>query len=67
MVMKRSFSTKLFPKRLFDEYITLDFEGYEFQSIKGYDEFLTIFYGDYMTLPPVEKRVGKHDIIAYFK
>lgn len=67
MVMKNSFSTKLFPKRLFDEYITLDFEGYKFQSIKGYDEFLTIFYGDYMTLPPIEKRVGKHGIIAYFK
>ena len=67
MVMKKSFSKKLFPKRLFDEYITLDFEGYEFQSIKGYDEFLTIFYGDYVTLPPVEKRIGKHGIIAYFK
>lgn len=67
MVMKESFSTKLFPNRLFNEYITLAFEGYEFQSIKGYDEFLTIFYGDYMTLPPVEKRVGKHGIIAYYK
>jgi len=67
MVMKKNFLDKIFPKNIFNEYITLDFEGYAFQSIKEHDKFLTIFYGDYMKLPPVEQRIGKHGIIAYFK
>jgi len=31
----------------------------------GYEEYLTKTYGDYMTLPPVEKRV-QHDFEAYW-
>ncbi len=32
------------------------FEGYMFQCMKGAKEYLTFSYGDYMQLPPVEKR-----------
>ena len=32
---------------------------------KNYDEFLTQFYGDYMTLPPEEKRFYSHEFHAY--
>ena len=67
MAIKKSFFYKIFPKNLFDEYIYLDFEGSSFQCIKHYDQFLKIFYGNYMELPPVEQRVGKHGIVAYFK
>ena len=34
----------------------MDYETAKFPCPKGYDEFLTMTYGDYMTPPPVEKR-----------
>lgn len=67
MVMSKEYMSKIFPNYIFDEYITLDFEGRPFPCIKDYDLFLKIFYGEYMQLPPVEKRIGKHGITAYFK
>ena len=33
------------------------FEGHRFCIPKGYDEWLTAFYGNYMELPPIEKRI----------
>ena len=47
-----------FPIDLFDETFETEFEGRFFFAPKRYDEYLTIEYGDYMTLPPVEKRNG---------
>ncbi len=38
------------------------FEGVEFSIPAGYDQFLRHAYGDYMQLPPEEKRAGKHEI-----
>ncbi len=48
------------------EYI---FEGMKFYGIKDYDYYLRTLYGDYMTLPPVEKRSGDHkaSIIKFSK
>ncbi len=43
------------------------FEGHEFYTTNGYDEYLRGLYGDYMTLPPEEKRVSHHDFRAYWK
>ena len=42
----------------------IEFEGKVFNAFKGKEYFLSESYGDYMTLPPVEKRVS-HEIIAY--
>lgn len=36
--------------------IDVVFEGVTFQGIKDYDSYLTFKFGDYMQLPPVEKR-----------
>ena len=44
------------PRECFDEYIEKDFEGYQFKVFKKYDLYLKTLYGDYMTLPPIEKR-----------
>ena len=46
------------PVHCFDGYTTLEFEGMQFPVLAGYDEFLSRFYGDYMTPPPPEKRCG---------
>ena len=43
-----------------------EFEGYTFCIPEGYEEFLTAFFGDYMTLPPEDKRVV-HDFECYIK
>lgn len=44
------------PRECFDEYIEKDFEGHSFKIFKKYDLYLTTLYGDYMKLPPPDKR-----------
>ena len=52
------------PKEIFQLTDKVEFEGEEFLAPKGYDKYLQIHYGNYMELPPEEKRVGVHaDII----
>ena len=41
------------------------FEGRQYKIMKGYDEYLSNLYGNYMQLPPKEKQVLAHDFIAY--
>lgn len=36
--------------------IQVEFEGKEYQIFSGYDYYLSNLYGDYMKIPPVEKR-----------
>lgn len=38
------------------ERIDVEFEGYIFPGLKCYEQYLTQLYGNYMELPPVEKR-----------
>lgn len=47
----------------FDNPLLMDFEGYQFKAPRRYHEFLTSGYGDYMQLPPEEKR-AVHDFDA---
>ena len=46
-----------FPTSLFESYTNVCFEDFEFKSIKGYDKYLRTIYGDYMQLPPEDKRI----------
>ena len=43
----------------FQQVVEFEFEGNKFFAMNGYDEVLRTYYGDYMVLPPVEKRVPK--------
>ena len=52
---------------IFSEYIEVEFEGYHVMCFKHYDSFLTNIYGDYMALPPVEKRITHHTYDAYYR
>lgn len=44
-----------------------EFEGLRFKIPAAYDTWLTAIYGNYMQLPPVEKRVSNHGTTAYWK
>lgn len=54
-------------KRVFDAFIDVEFEGGIYKAPIGYDEWLKAFYGDYMEVPPPEKRVTHHSFVAYIK
>jgi lipopolysaccharide cholinephosphotransferase len=53
------------PSEVFMEYGTILFEGREYSCIKSTDTYLSALYGDYMTLPPMEKRVAPHLYDSY--
>lgn len=56
-----------FKKQDMDKFVEVEFEGHHFKAIVGYDDFLTAHYGNYMQLPPEEKRVTHHTFEAYWK
>lgn len=45
---------------LFDKLIDVDFEEFKFKATIHFDQFLSLRYGDYMTLPPMEERKPYH-------
>lgn len=51
---------EIFPKKWFAETIIVPFEDFEIHIPKEYHKLLTQLYGDYMQLPPEEKRVSHH-------
>lgn len=55
------------PLDVFQHYIKLSFEGHYYNAIENYDSYLKAHYGDYMQLPPIEKRVSNHINKVYWK
>ena len=53
-----------YPLAGWNEMAELEFEGKKFPAIGCWDEYLHGIYGDYMKLPPVEKRVA-HEMKAW--
>ena len=64
--MKRSLNgfTGALKKKVYEKSYK-EFEGHFFCVPKGYDEWLTAFFGDYMDLPPLEKRIPSHPTECY--
>lgn len=48
----------------FERQVEVDFEGYKFPAFSCWDSYLNGLYGDYMQLPPVEKRQS-HEVEAF--
>lgn len=53
----------IIPVSAMEEMIEVPFEDTTFKVPKGYDVYLTHAYGDYMKLPPEDKRENRHQII----
>ncbi len=54
------------PKEDFVHCVEVEFEGYKFLAMNGYDAVLQRYYGDYMKLPPVSQRQPKIDSYINF-
>ncbi len=51
---------EMFPKTVFGKGTLYDFEGMKLMGVDDYDTYLKGIYGNYMKLPPKEKRVPSH-------
>ncbi len=56
----------VYERKLFDSYISLPFEDRTFMAPAGYDQILRNYYGDYMQLPPEDKRTSPHTLNQVF-
>lgn len=55
------------PKEVFGSYSDIVFEDRTYMSVSDYHTYLSRTFGDYMKLPPEEKRVAKHGFVPYWK
>ena len=55
------------PKKYFVGSVDVEFEGHMFRAPICYDKVLRAVYGDYMQLPPENKRVTHHTNKVYWK
>ena len=58
------YMTNEYPQRAFADVIYHDFEGMQFPIPQGYDTYLKMAFGNYMELPPEDKQVPHHDLLA---
>ena len=58
---------EIFLSEWFEQTTDVVFEGSSFKAPFYYHEFLTSLYGDYLIMPPPEKRKTHHDFRCYFK
>jgi lipopolysaccharide cholinephosphotransferase len=52
-----------FPIEVYGEGVLVTFEGHEFMAPCQWETILKSLYGDYMKLPPVEKRTSGHNVV----
>lgn len=57
---------RIFHAKWFENSVTLPFEDTKIEVPGDYDAYLSMLYGDYMTLPPKEKRNATHGDIRYY-
>ncbi|SHK64816.1 phosphorylcholine transferase LicD [Fibrobacter sp. UWEL] len=57
----------IFPKEWFNELVDIEFENFKFKAPREYDKVLKHGYGNYMELPPENKRIAHHYYDAFLK
>ena len=60
--MSSSHRREIFNKKVYSDYTRTEFEGHSFMITKHYDFLLNQIYGNYMKLPPIDKRTTRHDL-----
>ena len=55
---------ELMPKSYYGIPKEYDFEGVKVFGVEQYDDYLRKLYGNYMQLPPIEKRVSPHTFVS---
>lgn len=59
------FDNKRWSWNIFSDFVYKTFEDMQIRCPVGYEEFLKVYYGDYMSLPPKEKQVPLHTSYKY--
>ncbi len=62
-VSKKRWGMFLRKKSTFNDLILVEFNGHKFPAPANYHEVLTRHYGNYMELPPEDKRISHHRVI----
>jgi len=60
-------SKEILPTSVFEKYKSIVFEGVELMAIADTNTYLRSLYGNYLQLPPEDKRVSHHGFKAYWK
>ncbi|MDY2981711.1 MAG: LicD family protein [Fusobacterium sp.] len=60
LYMKGKMWWHMYKKDLIFPLKEIEFEGYKFLCPNNFHQYLTSYYGDYMKLPPLEKRIPLH-------
>lgn len=64
LCVRYNYMVNEYPKEIFESAVYKEFEGYDMPVPVGYDTYLKMAFGNYMELPPEEKRVPSHDGIC---
>lgn len=64
MASRYSYEKQCMPREIYGTPVLLKFEDRMYYAPEQYEEYLTRIYGDYMQLPPVEKRLANLEIYA---
>lgn len=62
----RYLGVRPFLKNAYSDVVYVDFEGYKMPIPRGYDNHLKSLYGNYMELPPKEKRQPATDNLVFY-
>lgn len=58
---------EIMDRTIFSDYTNVEFEGKEYLAPVDYHKYLENLYGDYMTLPPIDKRNTHHEYKAFLR